>query len=57
MRRTALVVTLAALVGALVAVPIAVYATHQFTDVSDGHELAPMGSGSVSSRGPNTPMR
>ena len=36
MRRTALVVTLAALVGALVAVPIAVYATHVFTDVSDG---------------------
>jgi len=35
MRRTALVVTLAALVGALVAVPIAVYATHVFTDVSD----------------------
>ncbi len=28
MRRTALVVTLAALVGALVAVPIAVYASH-----------------------------
>ena len=35
MRRTALVVTLAALVGALVAVPIAVYATHVFSDVSD----------------------
>jgi len=33
MRRTALVVTLAALVGALVATPIAVYASHQFTDV------------------------
>ncbi len=33
MRRTVLVVVLAALVGALVAVPIAVYASHQFTDV------------------------
>jgi len=33
MRRTVLVVMLAALVGALVAVPIAVYASHQFTDV------------------------
>jgi hypothetical protein len=57
MRRTALMFALAGMVGALVATPIAVYATHQFTDVSDAHELAPMGSGSVSSRGPNTPMR
>ena len=35
MRRTAFVVTLAALVGALVATPIAVYASHSFTDVPD----------------------
>ncbi len=33
MRRTALMFALAGLVGALVAVPIAVYASHQFTDV------------------------
>jgi hypothetical protein len=33
MRRTALMFVLAGLVGALVAVPIAVYASHQFTDV------------------------
>jgi len=35
MRRTALMFALAGMVGALVATPIAVYATHQFTDVSD----------------------
>ena len=35
MRRTALMFALAGMVGALVATPIAVYATHQFNDVSD----------------------
>ena len=35
MRRTALMFALAGMVGALVATPIAVYATHVFTDVSD----------------------
>ena len=35
MRRTALMFALAGMVGALVATPIAVYATHQFSDVSD----------------------
>jgi hypothetical protein len=35
MRRTALMFALAGMVGALVATPIAVYASHQFTDVSD----------------------
>jgi len=35
MRRTALMFALAGMVGALVATPIAVYATHRFTDVSD----------------------
>ena len=35
MRRTALMFVLAGLVGALVATPIAVYASHQFTDVPD----------------------
>lgn len=33
MRRTALMFVLAGLVGALVATPVAVYASHQFTDV------------------------
>ena len=35
MRRTALMFALAGMVGGLVATPIAVYATHVFTDVSD----------------------
>ncbi len=35
MRRTALMFALAGMVGAMVATPIAVYATHVFTDVSD----------------------
>ena len=35
MRRTAIMFILAGMVGALVATPIAVYATHQFSDVSD----------------------
>ena len=35
MRRTAPMFALAGMVGALVATPIAVYATHRFTDVSD----------------------
>ncbi len=33
MRRTALMFALAGMVGALVATPIAVYASHRFTDV------------------------
>jgi len=33
MRRTALMFVLAGLVGGLVATPIAVYASHSFTDV------------------------
>lgn len=37
MRRTVLVVVLAALVGALVATPVAVYASHQFTDVPNSN--------------------
>lgn len=37
MRRTALLFALAGLVGALVATPIVVYASHQFTDVDDSH--------------------
>ena len=37
MRRTVLVAVLAALVGALVATPIAVYASHSFSDVPDSN--------------------
>ena len=37
MRRTALMFALAGMVGALVATPIAVYASHQFTDVPNSH--------------------
>ncbi len=37
MRRSALMFALAGLVGALVATPVAVYASHQFTDVSDSN--------------------
>ena len=37
MRRTALMFVLAGLVGALVATPVAVYASHQFSDVQDSN--------------------
>lgn len=37
MRRPVLMLVLAGLVGALVATPIAVYASHQFVDVPDDH--------------------
>jgi len=37
MRRTALMFALAGMVGALLATPIAVYASHQFIDVADSH--------------------
>jgi hypothetical protein len=37
MRKTVTVAAVAAVVGALVAIPIAVYASHQFTDVSDSN--------------------
>lgn len=37
MRKTVLVAIVAALVGAIVAVPIAVYAAHQFKDVPNSH--------------------
>lgn len=35
MRRTALIALMSAMVGALVATPVAVYASHRFTDVPD----------------------
>jgi hypothetical protein len=37
MRKTMMVAAVAAMVGALVATPIAVYASHQFTDVPDSN--------------------
>lgn len=37
MRRNVLIAVLAAMVGALVAAPVAVYASHQFTDVPDSN--------------------